>query len=61
VWRHLLSERQRRKRIELNQDYHADLPEQFEGDWYMPAATSDLAFIERRLYDFDQNKRRTGS
>jgi NO-binding membrane sensor protein with MHYT domain len=53
----LLAERQRRKRIELNQVYHADLPEQCEGDWSMPETVSDLAFIERRLDGFDQNRR----
>jgi NO-binding membrane sensor protein with MHYT domain len=50
-----LSEHLRRDRIESRQLYHPDLPEQFENDWAMPV--SDLAFIERRLDGFDQNRR----
>jgi NO-binding membrane sensor protein with MHYT domain len=50
-----LSEHLRRDRIESRQVDHPDLPEQFESDWSIPV--SDLAFIERRLDGFDQNRR----
>ena len=51
----LLSEHLRRDRIESNQGYHADLPEQFENDWSMRETVSELSFIERRLDDFNQH------
>jgi hypothetical protein len=52
-----LSEYLSRDRVEASQGYHADLPEQLKDDWPMPEPISDLAFIERRLVDFDRNRR----